>query len=197
MKFIFAVLLAIFASVSFAQKFTDKAVKQCCDCMNKIDMNTNPQKLDKLASKCIEDVTLSNLPGLMKEYNMDLGDKVAFERIGEKIGIELVKKCPAFMEYIKKMPKDDADTDEYKFAEGKITNATKSDFITITLEELSGDIRIFYLIDYFDGAEKIITDLDTIKDKKVKIGYTSKKIFDKESNDFKERKVVMAFEYWN
>ena len=53
------------------------------------------------------------------------------------------------------------------------------------------------LIDYFSGADEITKDLNSIKNKKVKIGYVTKKIFDSTSNDFKERKIIIAFEYWN
>jgi hypothetical protein len=199
MKLIFSTLFYFSFCVLFAQKYTDKAVKQSCDCMNKLDPNLAPKALEAAVSKCIETAALANMSGLVDEYKMDLGDEAAAEKIGEKIGMKLVAKCPVFIELAQKFPDDEKeeDADKYEFVEGKVTTAVKSDFLTITVEETSGDIRVFYLIEYFSGAEEITADLNKLKNKKVKIGYVTKQIFDKESNEFKERKVMVAFEYWN
>ncbi|MFN8284275.1 MAG: hypothetical protein U0U67_13735 [Chitinophagales bacterium] len=199
MKSVCTFLFCLSFTVLFAQKNTDKAVKQACECMTKLDMKMDKKQLDEKVSKCIETAALANLQGLMKEYDFDINDESSAEKVGEKIGMKLVAKCPAFLEYAQSLPdSDDSDKEEkYEFAEGKVTNATKSDYITISLEESSGDVRNFYVIDYFSGAEEIISNLNTLKNKKVKIGFIIRKIFDATSNEFKERKIVVAFEYWD
>lgn len=199
MRLIITIILSTSFTIAIAQKYTDKAVKQSCECMSKIDLTLSPKILEEKATKCIEEATISNLSGLVKEHDLDLTDEAAAEKVGEKIGMKLVAKCPAFISLAQKFPNDDEEskTTDYEFAEGKVSSVTKSDILIIGLEESTGDIRNFYLIDYFSGADEITADLNSIKNKKVKIGYVTKKIFDGASNDFKERKIIIAFEYWN
>lgn len=193
-------LLILSFPALFAQKYTDKTIKQSCDCMSKVDSKLDVKTIEEKVSKCVEDAILANFEQLLKENDLDMLDEKASDKLGETIAVKLVSKCPKFLEFVQKFPAEEstAETEgEYEFAEGEITNVTTSDYVTISLKETSGDTRIFYLVEYFMGAEKITDNLNTLKGKKVKIGYVSKKLFNKEVHNFTERKLMVAFEFWN
>lgn len=168
--------------------------------MSKVDSKLDVKTIEEKVSKCVEDAILANFEQLLKENDLDMLDEKASDKLGETIAVKLVSKCPKFLEFVQKFPAEEstAETEgEYEFAEGEITNVTTSDYVTISLKETSGDTRIFYLVEYFMGAEKITDNLNTLKGKKVKIGYVSKKLFNKEVHNFTERKLMVAFEFWN
>lgn len=200
MRLFISVLLILSFQALFAQKYTDKTIKQSCDCMSKVDSKLDVKTIEEKVSKCVEDAILANFEQLLKENDLDMLDEKASDKLGETIAVKLVSKCPKFLEFVQKFPAEEstAETEgEYEFAEGEITNVTTSDYVTISLKETSGDTRIFYLVEYFMGAEKITDNLNTLKGKKVKIGYVSKKLFNKEVHNFTERKLMVAFEFWN
>lgn len=188
----FTALLFLFISGASAQKATDKAIKQSCDCLAKLDLTQDPKTLETAGSKCIESTITSNIAGLIKDFKLDMNDDDAAKKLGERLGMELVKRCPAFLEYVQKIPDDDDETTNEQFQEGKVISIAKDSYFTVTIEDKSGDKRIFYLIDYFTGSEEIVKSKDDLKNKMVKIGYTPKMIFDIESNEFKERKIITS-----
>ncbi len=200
MRLFISVLLILSFPALFAQKYTDKTIKQSCDCMSKVDSKLDVKIIEEKVSKCVEDAILANFEQLMKENDLDMLDEKASDKLGETIAVKLVSKCPKFLEFVQKFPDEESTTEkevEYEFAEGEISNVTTSDYIIISLKESSGDTRLFYLVEYFVGAEKITDNLSSLKNKKVKIGYISKKLFNKEINNFSERKAIVAFEFWN
>ncbi len=199
------ILLAVFCFSSvamYAQKASDKAVKQACVCMDKVDMGQPSKKLDAAFEKCLMDAVFANLEGLTKEYKFSFSDEGAAEKVGEQLGIKLASSCPSFLEYAKIVASKESDektqaaeeTESYEFAEGVVKEVPANGSSAITIEETSGDIRTFYLVDYFIGAEDIPSQLSSLKGKKVKLGYTTKKVFDTTSNSFKDKKVIVAFE---
>ena len=200
MRLFISVLLILSFHALFAQKYTDKTIKQSCDCMSKVDSKLDVKIIEEKVSKCVEDAILANFKQLMKENDLDMLDEKASDKLGETIAVKLVSKCPKFLEFVQKFPDEESNTEkevEYDFAEGEISNVTTSDYIIISIKESSGDTRLFYLVEYFVGAEKITDNLSSLKNKKVKIGYISKKLFNKEINNLSERKAIVAFEFWN
>jgi hypothetical protein len=202
MKRILIVLLTAASLTSFAQKASDKAVKQSCDCMSKINMKQEYSAIDKAFEGCLINAVMANLGGLTKEYKFDITDEAASEKVGEKIGLKLVEQCPAFLEYAALAASQDDEEEEdadkkpeYEFSEGVVADVRDGELLAITLEENSGDRRVFYVTESFYGGEDLLKDIAHLKSKKLKLGWVNKNLYDSASKSFKERKVVYYFEY--
>lgn len=92
--FVFAVLM--FAP-AYSQKVTKKVTKEICECMDKIDQSAKATILQQESEACIMQSMISNIEGLMKEYKIKEGDEQATTKMGEEIGVKLVKDCPSAM----------------------------------------------------------------------------------------------------
>jgi hypothetical protein len=186
---------------AWAQKASDKAVKQSCDCMSKIDMKQEYSIIDKAFENCLINAVLSNLTGLTKEYKFDINDDDASEKVGEKLGMKLVQQCPAFIEYASMAASHDEDTDKasdntsYEFSEGTVVDVKDGDLLAISLEENSGDRRVFYISESFFGGEELLKGIGELINKKLKVGWVNKNLYDSQTKSFKERKVIYYFEY--
>jgi hypothetical protein len=195
MRKIILLLCCIHTLSIYAQKPSDKATKQACDCMDKLDMKLPADQLDAQFEKCMTDAVVGNLAGLSKEYKFSIEDENAATEVGKKLGMKLASNCPSFLQYamVSNDNEDKNKNEKYEFIEGVIKEINQNGYLSFSIEEASGDVRVFYLIQYFAGAEDIENQINTLKNKKVKLGFTIQKIFDVASNSFKDKKVIDSF----
>lgn len=87
------IAFGIFLAPAFGQKATKKTTKEICQCMDKIDPNAPIEELKRQSEQCITSGIMNNFSGLVKEYKIKDDDSDGAEKMGEAIGLKLVKEC--------------------------------------------------------------------------------------------------------
>ena len=204
MKYILVISLLLSIFPAFAQKktATDKAMASACECINKTDKKLNKEGLKIEVEKCVTQAMLANLQGLVDEYGIDMTDEKSAYEMGKQLGIKLAAKCPAFIELfanselLGKETNQTSEAAESEFTVGTLKEIIIEDVIYLVIVEANGDTRNFVLYTYFNGASEFVQSLDLYKNKEVKIGWTTQKVFDKKSNTFVDKKIVTALQLW-
>jgi hypothetical protein len=200
-------LLALLATWTLnAQKASDKAVKQCCDCISKLDVKKlkTEEAKNAAATDCMTQALMANIMGLADEYSIDVTNmnEETGRKIGEKFGIKLVTDCPAATPFLVKMAGDadiEKSTSRMMGYEREETTTgtllrieTTGDATIVVVKTAEGEEEKLYWIRPFPGSETLETKGKLLNGKKVSVRWGEFKQYNATLKGYGKRKEILS-----
>jgi len=180
----------------------DKIIKESCDKMNELDENISPEEINEQMEIFMGTILISNYADLEKEYGITLenieNEDEVFDDFTQKFAIELLTKCPKFLEIISKLPDDEEDDKVYnqkpqKSIEGKFLKMEGDDFVFITIKDTNGRTQKLFWGASFPGDGELM-NAKKLKGKTVVISYTEKECYNAKLKDYSTLKEITSLE---
>ncbi len=205
MKKIVSLVFTIFCLLNVdAQETTlDKVSLEICEYLeaNKEEMDkmSYDEKVASFGLKMMESY-IDHKDELEKEgvkFDLSKGASEG-EKIGELIGLNMVKHCPAFIlalgeEYIEN--DQSFDGDDVKVAKGKIKRITGEDLYILEVKDTEGKTQKFVWLTNFEGSDELIELEDKSKGKKVEVSYKNIEFFSPKLKEYIVRKTITKLEF--
>lgn len=188
----------------WAQDLTDQLVDELCTCVTEeVSPDADAETVKMELGLCMLNITSGRTKEIEKEMGIDLSSPDGFREFGEQLGGVLALKCEKFVELLFQAKdgessladeameerKGEVNRKNTRSYEGKIEKLAGNDIMIL---RLSGGEE-FYCIDEFTGFGLLRFKKDLIG-KEVQLTYFSRKVFDKDSFEFVERKIVSTLE---
>ena len=181
---LFFCLLCVF-SITHAQSDTTmkKFVDSVCKCMSKIDMNTIKSEADaqQAMTACFVKDNMSVLMKVADERNIDITDQAAMRKIGEEVGLELVKQnCQPFIQLSMQMAKankSEVSTSVTTTSSGTLSSIETKDFCKFIVTDNSGRRNTFYWLHHFKNSEKFMDQPAKYVGKKLKVSWQETEVY--------------------
>ncbi|POY38382.1 hypothetical protein C3K47_03005 [Solitalea longa] len=200
---ILAILLFSVSHV-FAQKeaLVDTITQKICLELKGVNIDKlSADSASNLFEKTMTKVCLEHMGSLMEYYDlMGPNANEAGTQLGNDVAKQLMKSCPAFVDFAMKM----AATDETSSSSsagtesvssnfnGKLTKVVKGDFYRFICTSEQGLQETFYWLQNC-GAEKLLPDPNKYVGKKVKINFTEVSYFIPSEGNYKKIKTMTVF----
>jgi hypothetical protein len=172
-----------------------------CDCMkaNNVVLNTS-KDVEREFEKCF---TTSNvLVSLMKyakQEGVDFNNDVEMERIGEKIGIQLVDdECAPFMKMIenevsKELNEEDGENSEIITSTGKVLRIDQKDFISVIIEtENKREITAIWIRPFEDSDKYKGDNLNKLIGQNISLDYKLLEVYLPKLGDYVSIKEIVG-----
>jgi hypothetical protein len=192
-KFFFAFILIMGSLWATSQTKTTKdlLLDTLCKCITakKEELkNASADDIQKEFMSCFMSEGLDLLMKYAQEKKVSLTDQAAMQKLGNEIGMELAKKCPAMMQLAisSAMAEDsagggaskmigDAETSE---TEGTIVSLNTTEFpASIQLKQKNGTVKKLFLVSEFYTDDDNFYNTSYLPGKKVVAEISSQKIF--------------------
>ena len=210
-KFFFAFTLFMSCLWAASQTKTTKDVllDTLCKCITaKKDelKNASPNDIQKEVMSCFMSDGLELLMKYAQEKKVTMTDQQAMQKLGNEIGIELAKKCPAMMQLA--INSAIADTSEgsgiskivsegeTSETQGTIVSLNTTEFpASIQLKQKSGTVKKVYLVSEFYTDDDNFYNTAYLPGKKVVAEISSQKIFIPSKKKFVTLDVVVKLNH--
>jgi len=193
-KFLFAIILLTGTLWASSQTKTTKDIllDTLCKCITaKKDelKNASPEKIQKEVMSCFMSDGLELLMKYAEEKKVSMTDQEAMQKLGNEIGMELAKKCPAMMQLAMNSAmaddKNDSNAGSSKIiteitseTEGTIVSLNTTEFpASIQLKQKNGTVKKVYLVSEFYTDDDNFYNTGYLPGKKVVAEIASQKIF--------------------
>ncbi|MDW3649979.1 MAG: hypothetical protein R8P61_23100 [Bacteroidia bacterium] len=187
-----------------AQDLQDQLVDELCTCVTEeVSPDADAETVKMELGLCMLNITSGRSKEIEEEMGIDLSSPNGFREFGEQLGGVLALKCEKFVELLFQAKDGEASLADEAMEERKgEVNRKNTRSYEGKIEKLAGnDIMIlrlsggeeFYCIDEFTGFGLLRFKKDLIG-KEVQLTYFSRKVFDKDSFEFVERKIVSTLE---
>lgn len=207
--FAFTFLVASFWAMSQTRTTKDILLDTLCKCITaKKDelKNASPDKIQQEVMSCFMSDGLELLMKYAQEKKVTMTDQAAMQKLGNEIGMELAKKCPAMMQLainsaiadssegagISKIV-NEAETSEM---EGTIVSLNTTEFpASIQLKQKNGTVKKVYLVSEFYTDDDNFYNTSYLPGKKVTAEISSQKIFIPSKKKFVTLDVVVKLNH--
>lgn len=120
------------------------------------------------------------------------------EKIGELIGLNMVKHCPAFIlalgeEYIEN--DESFEGNDAEVIKGKIKKITGEDLYVLEIKDTEGKTQKFVWLTNFEGSDELIELEDKSKGKKVEVSYKNIEFFSPKLKEYIVKKTITKLEF--
>jgi len=195
MKKIFVAIILLTGTLwasSQTKATKDILLDTLCKCITakKDDLkNASPDNIQKEVMSCFMSDGLELLMKYAEEKKVSMTDQEAMQKLGNEIGMELAKKCPAMMQLAMNSAmaddKNDSNTGSSKIitevtseTEGTIVSLNTTEFpASIQLKQKNGTVKKVYLVSEFYTDDDNFYNTSYLPGKKVVAEITSQKIF--------------------
>jgi hypothetical protein len=194
-KHIIIVILLV-TSLSYSQDYLDIIGKETCECIKakKFDLSKpNVLELQGALGSCMMTSYSVYREKMSPNDRAEYGDSQGMRKLGENIGIKMLTHCPELIIALGSSTDDKESTveDLATVLEGEFLEIKTSDFISITMKDLTGRIHSLLLLNHFVNAE-LITDKVLKKNETITVSYKDHEFYDPKSKDFKYYKVLYS-----
>ncbi|HZJ61740.1 MAG TPA: hypothetical protein VFD24_15740 [Chitinophagaceae bacterium] len=207
--FAFTFLVSCLSAASQTKTTKDVLLDTLCKCITaKKDelKNASPNDIQKEVMSCFMSDGLELLMKYAQEKKVTMTDQQAMQKLGNEIGIELAKKCPAMMQLA--INSAIADTSEgsgiskivsegeTSEAQGTIVSLNTTEFpASIQLKQKSGAVKKVYLVSEFYTDDDNFYNTSYLPGKKVVAEISSQKIFIPSKKKFVTLDVVVKLNH--
>jgi len=209
MRKYFLLFFYLFSFFGFSQDYYDLMAKETCECVNakKIDFNSiEVTKLQMELGICLMPSYTNYRDKLEKSEQIAFGDREGMRKLGENIGLKMIKHCPDLImklgsEYIEKSKKDKVVIDTEKSVEDNLgdhkmectfVETKTSDFLTVIVKEDNGRVHQLLLLNFFQNAD-LLTNNKLKSNQKIEVTYSEHEFYDPKTKDYKYYKVIYTF----
>jgi hypothetical protein len=207
--FAFTFLVSCLSAASQTKTTKDVLLDTLCKCITaKKDelKNASPNDIQKEVMSCFMSDGLELLMKYAQEKKVTMTDQQAMQKLGNEIGIELAKKCPAMMQLA--INSAIADTSEgsgiskivsegeTSETQGTIVSLNTTEFpASIQLKQKSGAVKKVYLVSQFYTDDDNFYNTSYLPGKKVVAEISSQKIFIPSKKKFVTLDVVVKLNH--
>ena len=207
--FAFTFLVSCLSAASQTKTTKDVLLDTLCKCITaKKDelKNASPNDIQKEVMSCFMSDGLELLMKYAQEKKVTMTDQQAMQKLGNEIGIELAKKCPAMMQLA--INSAIADTSEgsgiskivsegeTSETQGTIVSLNTTEFpASIQLKQKSGTVKKVYLVSEFYTDDDNFYNTGYLPGKKVVAEISSQKIFIPSKKKFVTLDVVVKLNH--
>jgi len=207
--FAFTFLVSCLSAASQTKTTKDVLLDTLCKCITaKKDelKNASPNDIQKEVMSCFMSDGLELLMKYAQEKKVTMTDQQAMQKLGNEIGIELAKKCPAMMQLA--INSAIADTSEgsgiskivsegeTSETQGTIVSLNTTEFpASIQLKQKSGAVKKVYLVSEFYTDDDNFYNTGYLPGKKVVAEISSQKIFIPSKKKFVTLDVVVKLNH--
>lgn len=198
--YILALVLFTSLNMAFAQKIDskdallEKIAQETCECVNKKDLtasNLASSKLELEYGLCVMESYGKHKKLADKYLDISFDDDESLENLGVEVALKMMTYCSDFM---MKLAGDYAadefeEAKEDKVSAGSIINIEKSQFNIVELKDTDNRIQKLLWLEYFEG-EHLLKDLGKLKNKKVRVTYVEKEMYDPRIGDYRNFKII-------
>ena len=207
--FAFTFLVSCLSAASQTKTTKDVLLDTLCKCITaKKDelKNASPNDIQKEVMSCFMSDGLELLMKYAQEKKVTMTDQQAMQKLGNEIGMELAKKCPAMMQLAinsaiadtsegSGIPKivSEGETSE---TQGTIVSLNTTEFpASIQLKQKSGAVKKVYLVSEFYTDDDNFYNTGYLPGKKVVAEISSQKIFIPSKKKFVTLDVVVKLNH--
>ena len=207
--FAFTFLVSCLSAASQTKTTKDVLLDTLCKCITaKKDelKNASPNDIQKEVMSCFMSDVLELLMKYAQEKKVTMTDQQAMQKLGNEIGMELAKKCPAMMQLA--INSAIADTSEgsgiskivsegeTSETQGTIVSLNTTEFpASIQLKQKSGAVKKVYLVSEFYTDDDNFYNTSYLPGKKVVAEISSQKIFIPSKKKFVTLDVVVKLNH--
>lgn len=210
-KLFFAFILVMGSLWAFSQTKTTKdlLLDTLCKCITakKEELkNASADDIQKEFMSCFMSEGLDLLMKYAQEKKVSLTDQAAMQKLGNEIGMELAKKCPAMMQLAisSAMAEDSAGGSASKMIGDAETSATEGTIVSlnttefpasIQLKQKNGTVKKVFLVSEFYTDDDNFYNTSYLPGKKVVAEISSQKIFIPSKKKFVTLDVVVKLNH--
>ena len=207
--FAFTFLVSCLSAASQTKTTKDVLLDTLCKCITaKKDelKNASPNDIQKEVMSCFMSDGLELLMKYAQEKKVTMTDQQAMQKLGNEIGMELAKKCPAMMQLA--INSAIADTSEgsgiskivsegeTSETQGTIVSLNTTEFpASLQLKQKSGAVKKVYLVSEFYTDDDNFYNTGYLPGKKVVAEISSQKIFIPSKKKFVTLDVVVKLNH--
>ena len=186
MKKLYLVLLIAFGgNMVMAQSDTtmNKFVDSVCGCLSRLDLKSvNTQRDAQLAiSNCFLKDNMGMLMQLAEQRGTNITDQAAMEKIGQEVGLELVKRnCKPFIQLSMKLAGQGQIKQELtseNSTSGTLASIETKEFSKFILTESGGRRGTYYWLHHFKNSEKFIDQPTKLIGKKMRVSWQETEVY--------------------
>ncbi|HEY1040865.1 MAG TPA: hypothetical protein VGF30_15725 [Bacteroidia bacterium] len=201
-KTLLLLTFALFTASIHAQKNSEKAAAETCDCFNKMDIpdNISHEEYEKILTTCLEKPIATYYEKICKELKIAADNTPeSYEAVGTKIGGKLVENCPKFMKMAVKAeenknsgtaPKTIEEEGKEGSASGVVKSIDKKDFYYISIENTMGNKESFIWLRFFKGSTPFENNPASQVGKKIAVKYREIRCFSPDMGDYVIKKEI-------
>src|SRR6478672_1447388 len=207
--FAFALLMGSLWAASQTKTTKDLLLDTLCKCITaKKDelKNASPDDIQKEFMSCFMSEGLDLLMKYAQEKKVSLTDQAAMQKLGNEIGMELAKKCPAMMQLAisSAMAEDTSAGSASKIVNGGETSETEGTIVSlnttefpasIQLKQKNGTVKKVFLVSEFYTDDDNFYNTGYLPGKKVVAEISPQKIFIPSKKKFVALDVVVKLNH--
>jgi hypothetical protein len=176
------------------QKFVDSV----CSCLGKGNLNDLKTRADAEAAvtNCFVKGNMNLLMQLADERKISVTDQQAMRKIGEEVGMELMRRnCDAFVQISMKMAQEsNGERSSFSKTSGTLSAVETKEFCKLVLTESSGKKSSFYWLHHFTNSEKFVGQPTKYIGKKIKITWQDTEVYLPAMKDYFKIKEIKEIE---
>ena len=179
-------ILCLLCAFSFTRAQSDTTMKKfvdsVCKCMGKIDLNTikSEAEAQQAMTACFVKDNMAVLMKLADERNIDITDQAAMRKVGEEVGMELMKQnCQAFIQLSMQLSKAGGKSEVVSISttSGTLATVETKDFCKFIVTDNSGRRNTFYWLHHFKNSEKFMDQPSKYVGKKLKVSWQETEVY--------------------
>ena len=203
---VFAVCFLLISIAAQAQMPKDSLMKimakETCTEISKKDLaGKSMDELEMELGLAMLPVVAKYQEELKTIFGFDMEDPKSMEGMGREVGMQLAKDCPAFLkmfmsnpEAMKEITGKDKNVPAVSIINGTLLKVVNGDFTYIQVKDGSGKIEKLWWMEYFEGSNKLINELDKQLNKPVRVSYIEKEIYNSTLKDYMKLKIITGMD---
>jgi hypothetical protein len=197
-----SVFLVVCCSALSAQTEQERLVKvmaaEACTELSKTDLSNKSPDQVKAAIGIPLVQALGRHAAELTASGINVADQKQSEAFGQRVGIQLVGDCPAFIAALAKNPdvikQGAANPATTGTISGTLLKIVAGDFSYLQVEDSKGKIEKLWWMEYFDGSKVLLTDPSRRLNKPINVKYTEKEVFNSTLGDYVKIKIITGIE---
>ncbi len=212
MKKILTLVAILYCFAADAQMSKDSLIqimsKEACEELNNKDLsNIDGKNFEAEIGMLLLPTMMKHVDEIERIYGGGMEDQEAMKKMGTDLGMRLTIKCPKFMEMTMSAlkggknpiePNSNKSAPKVEFAEesmsGTLLAINAGDISTLSVSQAKGKVTKLYWLEYFENADELKANNKKYLNKKVKVNFTEKSVYDFVRKNYKTIKVITSIE---
>ncbi|MEM6763441.1 MAG: hypothetical protein AAF824_00335 [Bacteroidota bacterium] len=193
------ILLAFFGiciSFSFAQfdieaEVFNKISKEVCTCLT--DAQNEEKNIDNAVQTCMESAAMNHMVELMEIANLSELTPEEGEKLGELIGMKVMRDCPTFIEMAIQMSREENEAVKANQISGVLKKISGNDLGRIIIETPEGIEEVLYIIHPLEeDPDNILSSISSYKGQEITVNWMEAEVYTPKISMFAPVKQVVA-----
>jgi hypothetical protein len=204
-KYTFGLVIIIFCFLNQlnAQTAIEKAAATSCKCIEeKFDKTKDVAFNEPLVNGCIQEAFIGHIDDFTNEYGMEIisDQKKAYE-VGEQLGLEIAKNCPAFLDFSMQVATANEttalqapDPDQTGEITGKVIRVENQEFVHLIVQTEDGKENDVIWIRYFQGSDQFKGKTQDLEGKNITVTFNETEVYLAKAQSYFKVKEITGIE---